>query len=45
MGTVIVGAIIICIVALIVRGIIVDRKMGKTICGSNCKDCGGSCSR
>ncbi len=44
MGTVITALILAGIVAWIVRGMIRDRKNGKSIrCGCNCKDCGGHC--
>ncbi len=44
MGTVIVGAVIVGIVALIIRGMIRDKRNGKSIhCGGDCKHCGGHC--
>ena len=44
-GTIIVCAILICIVAFIVVGMIRDRKKGKSPCGGNCCGCpmAGSC--
>ena len=40
-------AIIALIVALLIRGMIRDRKAGKRSCGGNCASCGacGSCAR
>lgn len=44
MGTIIVGAALAAIVALIVRGMIRDKKRGKSLhCGEDCKNCGGHC--
>ncbi|MBU3877710.1 FeoB-associated Cys-rich membrane protein [Faecalicatena sp. AGMB00832] len=44
MGTFIVGAIIVGAVVLIVRGMVRDKKNGKSIhCGGDCKHCGGHC--
>lgn len=45
MGTVIVGAVLAGIVALILRSMIKDKKAGKSWqCGGDCKHCGGHCS-
>lgn len=44
MGTVIVGAIVLGIAALIIRGMIRDKRNGKSIqCGGNCNHCCGHC--
>lgn len=44
MATVIVGGVLLLVVALIVRGMIKDKKSGKSIqCGGDCKHCGGHC--
>lgn len=44
MGTIIVGVILAAVVAFIVRGMVVDKKNGKSIqCGGECKNCGGHC--
>lgn len=44
MGTFAVAAVVIGVVALIIRGMIQDKKNGKSIqCGGQCKDCGGHC--
>ncbi len=44
MGTVVVGAIVAGIVALIVRGMVKDKKAGKSLqCGGDCSHCGGHC--
>lgn len=44
MGTLAVSAVVIGAVALIIRGMIRDKKNGKSIqCGGQCKDCGGHC--
>ncbi|GKX65261.1 FeoB-associated Cys-rich membrane protein [Inconstantimicrobium mannanitabidum] len=44
MGTIIVGIGVMCIVGLIIRNMIRDKKSGKSIhCGGECKHCGGSC--
>lgn len=45
MGTGIVLIIVIGIVAFIVKGMIRDKKNGKSLqCGCDCKHCGGHCS-
>ena len=45
MATVIVGVVLLGVVALIVRGMIKDKKKGKSIqCGGDCSHCGGHCS-
>lgn len=45
MATVIVGVVLLGDVALIVRGMIKDKKKGKSIqCGGDCSHCGGHCS-
>lgn len=44
MGTAIVGAALVCLVCVIIKGMIKDKKAGKSIqCGSDCKHCGGHC--
>ncbi|WP_349672017.1 FeoB-associated Cys-rich membrane protein [Lacrimispora sp.] len=44
MGTFAVSAVVIGVVALIIRSMIRDKKNGKSIqCGGQCKDCGGHC--
>lgn len=44
MGTFVTGAAVICVVALIIKGMIKDKKQGKSIqCGGECKHCGGRC--
>lgn len=44
MGTWIVLAVLVLIVALIIRGMIRDKKNGKSVlCGGDCKSCGGYC--
>ena len=44
MGTLAVSAVVIGMVALIIRSMIRDKKNGKSIqCGGQCKDCGGHC--
>jgi len=38
MGTVIVGAVVVAVVALIIRSMVKDKKAGKSLqCGVNCK--------
>ena len=41
MGTVIVGAVIVVIVAVIVRTMLKDKKSGKSSCGGDCSHCRG----
>ena len=41
MGTIIVLAVLVAIVGLIVRGIIRDKKSGKSSCGGDCSHCRG----
>lgn len=44
MGTIIVGAVVVGVVALIIRKMIKDKKAGKSLqCGGECKNCGGHC--
>ncbi|GLB28897.1 hypothetical protein LAD12857_08200 [Lacrimispora amygdalina] len=44
MGTLAVSAVVIGVVAMIIRSMIRDKKNGKSIqCGGQCKDCGGHC--
>ena len=40
-GSISVAAVLLIVVGLIVRGLILDRKAGKHICGGSC---GGGCS-
>ncbi len=40
-GTIVVGLILLAVVALIVRGMIRDKKQGKSSCGGNCAGCAG----
>jgi hypothetical protein len=45
MGTAIVLVGLIGIVSFIIRGMLKDKKAGKSvICGGDCKHCGGHCS-
>lgn len=45
MGTAIVLLGVVGVVALIIRGMIKDKKAGKSVvCGGDCKHCGGHCS-
>lgn len=39
MGTIIVGAAVVLIVALIIRGMIRDKKNGTSHCSGNCNHC------
>lgn len=44
MGTLLVLAVLVLIVAMIIRGMIRDKKNGKSVlCGGDCKYCGGHC--
>lgn len=43
MGTVIVGAGLAVIIALIIGKMIKDKKAGKAACGGDCSHCGGHC--
>lgn len=46
MGTLLAGAIVVGAVALAIRGMIRDKKNGKSIqCGGDCKHCGGHCGK
>lgn len=46
MGTLLAGAIVVGAVALVIRGMIRDKKNGKSIqCGGDCKHCGGHCGK
>jgi hypothetical protein len=44
LSTVAVLAVVVLIVALIIRSIVKDKKNGKSLCGGNCQHCGGACS-
>lgn len=45
MGNLIVGAILITVVALVVRSMVRDKKNGKSLqCGCGCSHCGGHCT-
>lgn len=45
MGTVLVGAVVLVIVALVIRSMVKSKKQGKSIqCGGDCSHCGGHCS-
>lgn len=42
MGTIVVGAVLIIIVALIIRSMIKDKRNGKSLqCGGDCSKCKG----
>ena len=41
MGTLVIGGILLVIVVLIIRGIIKDKKSGKSSCGGDCSLCSG----
>lgn len=44
MGTAVVLGILLINVGFVIRGMIKDKKNGKSIqCGGNCKHCGGHC--
>lgn len=44
MATLFVGIALVAVVALIIKGMIQDKKNGKSIqCGCDCKNCGGHC--
>lgn len=46
MGTVLVGTVLAGIVVWIIRGMIRDKKNGKSIqCGGDCRHCGGHCGQ
>ena len=41
MGTIIVGAILLLVVALVIRSMVRDKKNGKSLqCGGDCSHCG-----
>ncbi len=41
MGTFVVGAVLVLVVAAIVRSLIKDKKSGKSTCGGDCSHCRG----
>lgn len=46
MGTIITGIMVLAVVVLIINSMAKDKKNGKSIqCGSDCKHCGGHCSK
>ena len=44
-STIIVLAILVGVVALIIRNMIKDKKAGKLTCGGNCGSCGRACGK
>lgn len=46
-GTILVSAVLVAIVALIVRKLVKDKKKGKSSCGCNCAHCAmaGTCHK
>lgn len=44
MGTVLVLAVLLAVVGLIIRGMVKDRRQGKSTCGDDCASCHGGCS-
>ena len=42
-GSIVVVLFLLCVVALIVRRLALDKKAGKHICGGSCGSCGGGC--
>ncbi|MDE5819918.1 MAG: FeoB-associated Cys-rich membrane protein [Lachnospiraceae bacterium] len=46
MGNLIVGAILIAAVAFVIRGMVRDKKNGKSLqCGCSCSHCSGQCTK
>lgn len=45
MGTVVVVAVLVCVVGLILKGMHKDKKNGRSSCGGDCSSCGGRCHR
>ncbi|HBO03356.1 MULTISPECIES: FeoB-associated Cys-rich membrane protein [Lachnospira] len=45
MGTVVVAAVLVCVVGLILKGMHKDKKNGRSSCGGDCSSCGGRCHR
>lgn len=44
MGTVVTGAVLIGVIALVVRSMVRDKKSGKSLqCGGDCSCCKGHC--
>lgn len=42
MGTIVTAAVLVCIVGLVIRKMVRDRKSGKSMqCGCDCGNCGG----
>lgn len=41
MGTVVVGAAVVCIIGLAVHSLVRDKKQGKSSCGGDCSRCHG----
>lgn len=45
MGTIVVGIILLCIITLVIKNMLKDKKNGKSLqCGCDCKHCSGHCS-
>lgn len=42
-GTIIIIAVLVLIVALIIRSLVKQKKSGKSTCGGDCSCCGGHC--
>ena len=46
MGNLIVGAVLVAAVAFVVRGMVRDKKNGKSLqCGCDCSHCGVHCTK
>ena len=43
-GSLIAGVIVLAVVALIIAGIVKDRRAGKHLCGGDCANCHGCAS-
>jgi branched-subunit amino acid permease len=44
LGTIITAAVLVVIVALVIRKMVKDKKQGKSSCGCNCASCPSACA-
>ena len=44
LSTILITLVLIAIVVLIIRGLVRQKKQGKSSCGGNCASCGGCCA-
>ena len=43
LGSIAVGAVLLCVVALVIRGMVRKKKLGKGSCSCGCENCSSAC--